>query len=69
MISIVGMYQFIQPVVRLSASIIFFNLFLALLGLHHFAWAFSSCSKQGLLTIVVCGFLIAVDSLVAEHGL
>ena len=29
----------------------------------------SSCGKQGLLFIVVCGLLIAVASLVAEHGL
>ena len=32
------------------------------------AWAFSSCGKWGLL-FVVCGLLIAVASLVAEHGL
>ena len=30
---------------------------------------FSSCSEQGLLFIVVRGLLIAVASLVAEHGL
>ena len=40
--------------------------FLAVLGLHCFTWAFSSCSEQGLLFIVVCGLLIAVASLVAE---
>ena len=28
---------------------------------------FSSCNKQGLLTLVECGFLLVVDSLVAEH--
>ena len=32
-------------------------------------WAFSSCGEQGLLFIVVRGLLIAVASLVAEHGL
>ena len=32
-------------------------------------WAFSSCGEQGFLFIVVCGLLIAVVSLVAEHGL
>ena len=30
---------------------------------------FSSCSEQGLLLVVVRGLLIAVASLVAEHGL
>ena len=32
-------------------------------------WAFSSCGKRGLLFIVVRGLLIAVASLVVEHGL
>ena len=31
--------------------------------------AFSNCGKRGLLFIVVCGLLIAVASLVVEHGL
>ena len=44
-------------------------LFLAALGLHCCEWAFSSCGEQGLLFIVVHGLLIAVASLVAEHGL
>ena len=43
--------------------------FLAVLGLHYCAWAFSSCGKQGLLFIVVCRLLISVASLVAERGL
>ena len=30
---------------------------------------FSSCGERGLLFIAVCGFLIAVASLVAEHRL
>ena len=47
--------------------IIFF--FLAALGLHCCAWAFSSCGERGLLFIVVRGLLIAVASLVVEHGL
>ena len=47
----------------------FFNLFLAMLGLHCCEQAFSSCSKQGLLFVAVCGLLIAVVSLAAEHGL
>ena len=31
--------------------------------------ALSSCSKRGLLFVVVCGLLLVVASLVAEHGL
>ena len=42
---------------------------MAVLGLHCCAWTFSSLSKWGLLFIAVCGPLIAVASLVAEHGL
>ena len=42
---------------------------MAALGLHCCAWAFSSCSKQGLFFAVVHGLLIAVASLVAEHRL
>ena len=30
---------------------------------------FSSCSERGLLFVAVCGLVIAVASLVAEHGL
>ena len=33
------------------------------------ARAFSSCGERGLLFVAVHGFLIAVASLVAEHGL
>ena len=46
-----------------------FYLFLAALSLRCCAWAFSSCSELGLLFVVVHGLLIAVASLVAEHGL
>ena len=49
--------------------IYFFNLFLAALGLGCYAQAFSSCGERGLLFVVVQGLLIAVASLVAEHGL
>ena len=45
------------------------NLFLAVLGLHCCAQAFSSCGEQGLPFVVVRGLLIAVASLVEEHGL
>ena len=30
---------------------------------------FSSCGERGLLFVAVCGLLVAVPSLVAEHGL
>ena len=49
--------------------IYFIYLFLAALGLHCCARAFSSCGERGLLFVVVRGLLIAVASLVAEHGL
>ena len=51
-------------------QILFFiiYLFMAALGLRCFVWALSSCGEQGLLFITVNGFLIAVASLVAEHG-
>ena len=44
-------------------------LFLAVLGLHCYAWDFSSCGQQRLLLVVACGLLSAVASLAAEHGL
>ena len=45
------------------------NVFLAALGLHCCARAFSSCGEGGLLFVAVCGLLVAVASLVAEHRL
>ena len=42
---------------------------MAALGLCCCTWAFSSCSEGGLLFVAVCGLLIAVASLVAEHRL
>ena len=54
-------------------SLIGFNFFkiffLATLGLRCCARAFSSCGEQGLLFVAVRGLLIAVASLVVEHGL
>ena len=47
----------------------FIYLFLAVLGLRCCTWALSSCGERGLLFAVVRGLLIAVASLVAEHGL
>ena len=58
---------------KVPSVVFFFNLFiylfLAALGLRCCAGAFSSCGKQGLLFVVVRGLLIAVASLVEEHGL
>ena len=50
-------------------SIFFFYLFLAVLGLRCCARALSSCGEWGLLFVAVHGLLIAVASLVKEHGL
>ena len=55
--------------VHLLFLINLFILFLAALGLRCCAWAFSSCGERGLLFVVVHRLLIAVASLVAEHGL
>ena len=54
-----------------SVFLFVFNLFLflAALGLLCCMQAFSSCGERGLLFIVVRGLLIALASLVAEHGL
>ena len=48
---------------------IFIYLFLAALGLHCCTRAFSSCGERGLLFVVVRGLLVAVASLVGDHGL
>ena len=41
---------------------------MAALGLRCCTGAFSSSGERELLFVAVCGFLIAVASLVAEHG-
>ena len=48
---------------------LFIYLFLTGLGLRCCARAFSSCGERGLLFVAVHGLLIAVASLVVEHGL
>ena len=48
---------------------LFIYLFLAVLGLRCCTQAFSSCGERGLLFVAVHSLLIAVASLVAEHGL
>ena len=45
------------------------KLFMTVLDLCCYVWAFSSFSEQGLLCIAMCGLLIAVTSQVAEHRL
>ena len=54
---------------KFNLNIIFIYLFLVALGLCCCARASSSCSERGLLFVEVCGLLIVVASLVAEHGL
>ena len=49
--------------------IYFIYLFLAALGLRCCARGFSSCGERGLLFLVVRGLLIAMASLIVEHGL
>ena len=49
--------------------IYFIYLFLTALGLRCCARAFSSSGERGLFFVAVRGLLIAVASLVAEHGL
>ena len=49
--------------------VLFIYLFMAALGLCCCTWAFSSCREQGLLLVALRRLLIAVASLVAEHGL
>ena len=55
--------------VFLNKFIYFIYLFLAVLGLCCCARAFSSCSEQGLVFVALHMLLIAVASLVVEHGL
>ena len=46
----------------------FFNLFLAVLGLHCYTWAFSSCGERGLLFVAVRGLLIGWLLLLQSTG-
>ena len=57
------------PFFFFKESILFIYLFLVALGLRCCALASSSCGERGLLFVAVHGLLIAVASLVAEHGL
>ena len=58
-----------QPLTKSFFFLINLLLFLAALGLPCAVWAFSSCSKRGLLFIEVGGLLIPVASLASELGL
>ena len=64
----VSQYPTSFPSARLVA-VIFLFFFWAALGLRCCARAFSSCGEQWLLFVAVRGLLVAVASLVAEHGL
>ena len=55
--------------INLIFKIYLFILFMAVLGLHFCARAFSSCGKRGPLFIAVRGPLTVAASLVAEHRL
>ena len=60
----------IDLAVQLYLFILFiYFLFLSALGLRCCVRAFSSCGERGLLFVAVPRLLIAVASLVAEHGL
>ena len=62
-------FIFIYLFIYLFIFKIFIYLFLAALGLCCCVWAFSGCGERALLFVAVRGLLIAVASLVAEHGL
>ena len=64
------LYQNVKSfLIVLCFCFLFVFLFMAVLGLRCCAWAFSNCGERGLLFVVVHRLLIAVASLVAEHGL
>ena len=69
------MWSFVTDFFHLVLWVFFFNLlifiylFLAVLGLHFCARAFSSCGKRGPLFIAVRGPLTVAASLVVEHRL
>ena len=58
-----------KPLLSFFFFFFLFSLFLPVLGLRCCARAFSSCGEWRLLSVAVRGLLIAVASLVAEHGL
>ena len=62
-------YYFNNVIIYLFILRFNFYLFLAALGLCCCVRAFSSCGERGLLLVAERGLLIAVASLVVEHGL
>ena len=62
-------FESLQNILYLFLINLFVYLFLSVLGLRWCARAFCSCGERGLLLVAVCGLLIVVASLVAEHGL
>ena len=68
-VGLLGTKAFLCPLfLFLKINLFYLFLFLAALGLCCCARAFSSCSERGLLFVAVHGLLVAVASLVAEHG-
>ena len=66
---ITNIARFFYILIFLNKFIYLLYLFLAALGLRCCSRAFSSYGERGLLFFAVHGLLIAVASLVAEHGL
>ena len=68
-----GSESIFNKVIGHKTALFFLNLFmylsLAAFGLRCCTRAFSSCGEQGLLFVAVRGLLIAVASLLVEHGL
>ena len=64
-----GTFPFIKKLIRKPFLLKNIYLFLVALDLHCGGEVFFSCGQRGLLFIAGHGLLIAVASLVAEHGL
>ena len=67
--SFLGLSQVYRRYTCFCLFVCFILFILAALGLRCCMQAFSSCGERGLLFVEVCRLLIAVASLVAEHGL
>ena len=63
------LFSNIYRTMRIKFSFFFFLLSLAVLGLQCCVWAFSSCSKWGLLFVALLGLLIVMAFLAAEYRL
>ena len=63
-----NIFLIVSNILQLSFFFLIY-LFLAVLGLCFCARAFSSCGEPGLHFVAVHGLLIAVASLVVDHGL